>query len=96
MCAFVGDDTTSLLCFHRFKRNRKILLSAIYCVTRCVLFPGTKIVVTAPTKSQGILILEKIENEILPNAPLLQREIAELKTGNQNQLLYFKTVVGLE
>ncbi|HDT8867724.1 TPA: terminase [Staphylococcus pseudintermedius] len=68
----------------------KSFLSAIYCVTRCVLFPGTKIVVTAPTKSQGILILEKIENEILPNAPLLQREIAELKTGNQKPIIVFQ------
>lgn len=65
----------------------KTFLSAIYCTTRCVLFPGTKIIITAPVKSQGINVLEKIENELM--SPLLAREIANINTGNQKPIIEF-------
>ena len=39
----------------------KTFLSAVYCLTRCILYPGTKIIITAPTKSQGINVLEKLK-----------------------------------
>jgi len=53
-----------------------------------VLFPSTKIIITAPVKSQGINVLEKIENEIM--SPLLQREITYINTGNQKPMIEFR------
>lgn len=66
----------------------KTFLSGVYCVTRCVLYPGTKIIITAPTKSQGINVLEKIENEMM--SPLLAREISDINTGNQKPKITFQ------
>lgn len=65
----------------------KSFLSAIYCVTRCILYPETKIIITAPVKSQGINILEKIEGEIM--SPMLAREIENINTGNQKPSIDF-------
>lgn len=65
----------------------KTFLSAVYCLTRCILFPDTKIIITAPTKSQGINVLEKIENELM--SPLIQREIESINTGNQKPMINF-------
>ncbi|CAA4030292.1 phage protein [Staphylococcus aureus] len=65
----------------------KTFLSAVYCLTRCILYPGTKIIITAPTKSQGINVLEKIENELL--SPLIHREIESINTGNQKPMIAF-------
>lgn len=65
----------------------KTFLSAIYCVTRCVLYPGTKIVITAPSKNQGIQVLLKIESEIM--SPLLAREIDTINTGFQKPSINF-------
>lgn len=65
----------------------KTFLSSIYCVTRCILYPGTKIIITAPTKSQGINVLEKIESELM--SPLLAREIENINTGNQKPSIDF-------
>ncbi|WP_305850028.1 terminase large subunit domain-containing protein [Staphylococcus hyicus] len=65
----------------------KTFLSGVYCVTRCVLYPETKIIITAPTKSQGINVLEKIENEMM--SPLLAREIEDINTGNQKPMISF-------
>ncbi|MFQ3843282.1 terminase family protein [Staphylococcus pseudoxylosus] len=65
----------------------KTFLSAVYCLTRCILYPDTKIIITAPTKSQGINVLEKIENELL--SPMIQREIDNINTGNQKPMISF-------
>lgn len=65
----------------------KTFLSAVYCVTRCVLYPETKIIITAPIKTQGINVLEKIEGEIM--SPLLRREIKYINTGNQKPAIEF-------
>ena len=45
----------------------KTFLSAVYCLTRCILYPGTKIIITAPTKSQGINVLEKLKTNYSPS-----------------------------
>lgn len=66
----------------------KTFLSAVYCVTRCILYPETKIIITAPTKSQGINVLEKIENEL--TSALLAREITYINTGNQKPMIEFR------
>ena len=41
----------------------KTFLTAVYCVVRCVLYPGTKICIAAGNRSQSINILEYIRTD---------------------------------
>ena len=53
----------------------KTYLSAIYCVTRAILFPGTKVCIASGTRGQAINVLEKIMYELKPLSPELCAEI---------------------
>lgn len=55
----------------------KTFLTAVYCVVRCVLYPGTKICIAAGNRSQSINILEYIRDELMPNSPELRAEIKD-------------------
>ncbi|MGG0667671.1 terminase family protein [Lederbergia citrisecunda] len=61
----------------------KSFLSAIYAVTRCILYPGTIVVVASGTKGQATSVLKKIE-ELMPNSPNMKREILDIRTGSNN------------
>lgn len=67
----------------------KSFLAAIYLVTRCILYPESKIIVAAGQKGQAIEVLLKIKDELLPKSPLLAREISELKTSTQDPVIGF-------
>lgn len=58
----------------------KTFLTAIFCITRSILYPETKIVAAAGIKSQSREVVEKIE-DLRRNHPNLAREIADLKTS---------------
>ena len=69
----------------------KTFLSAIYCVVRCILYPGTKIVIVGGTRGQGINVLEKIQLELQPDSPELTAEIDEKKSkinGTNAQIVF--------
>lgn len=53
----------------------KTFLSAIYCVVRCILYPGTRVCIAASVRSQSINVLEKITQELVPRSPELRAEI---------------------
>lgn len=53
----------------------KSFIAAIFCVVRCILYPGTKIVIASGTRGQAVNVLEKIMTELVPNSPELQYEI---------------------
>lgn len=55
----------------------KSFISAVYCATRAVLYPGSKICVASGTRGQAINILEKITTELKPRSPELRSEIDE-------------------
>ena len=59
----------------------KTFLTALYCIIRCILYPGTKIVVAAGQKSQSMKIVTEKIPEIIEGRPLLKREIEALRTG---------------
>lgn len=61
----------------------KSFLSAIYAVSRCILYPKTIVVVASGNRGQAISVLKKIE-ELMPNSPNLRREIIDIKTGSNN------------
>lgn len=70
----------------------KTYLSAIFCVCRCILYPGTKICIAAGTRGQSINIFDKINLELKPKSPELAAEIDEKmsKFNNSNAQLVFK------
>lgn len=56
----------------------KTFLTAIFCVTRAILYPESKIIASAGQKSQAREIVQKID-DLRKNSPLLQREISNIK-----------------
>ena len=70
----------------------KTFLSAIYCVVRCILYPGTRVCVASSVRSQSINVLEKITQELVPRSPELRAEIdwRETKINPTNAIITFK------
>lgn len=69
----------------------KSFLSAIYCVTRCILYPGTRICISSSTRGQSINVLEKILYELKPKSQELCAEIDEKETkinGTNAQIVF--------
>lgn len=58
----------------------KTFLSAIFCVVRCILYPGTKIAIASGTRGQAFNVLEKILLELKPKSPELAFEIDDKQT----------------
>lgn len=53
----------------------KSFLLAVFCCIRCILYPGSKVVVTAKTRAQAYEVIDKIEKELMPKSALLRSEI---------------------
>lgn len=69
----------------------KTFLSAIFCVTRAILYPGSKICIAAGVRSQGVIVLEKIMLELKPKSRELAAEIDEKQTkinGTNAQIVF--------
>lgn len=58
----------------------KSFLSAIYCVIRCILYPGTRVCIASGTRGQAINVLEKILLELKPKSEELRAEIDDKET----------------
>lgn len=68
----------------------KSFLVAVFAIIRCILYPGTMIVVASGTKGQAKLIVtQKIEKELMQH-PNIAREIKEIKTGNNDVRVVFQ------
>ena len=68
----------------------KTFLCSVFCVIRCILYPGTKICIASGTRGQSINVLEKVITELIPNSSALANEISEVKTGGQSAHILFK------
>lgn len=68
----------------------KTYISAIYTVTRAILYPGTQICIASGTRGQAINVLEKITNQLMPNSPELRAEIEGVKMNGTNAYIKFK------
>ena len=53
----------------------KSFLIAVFCVTRCILYPGSKVIVTSKTRAQAYEVIDKVEKELMPRSALLRSEI---------------------
>jgi len=45
----------------------KTWLTALYCVIRCILYPGTKICIVSGTKGQAMEVISKIKDDFMKN-----------------------------
>lgn len=74
----------------------KTFISAVYCVIRCILYPGSKVCIASGTRGQAINVLEKIIHELKPISPELRAEINEKETkinGTNAQIVFNNTSV---
>ena len=67
-------------------------ITAIFSCVRCILYPGSKVVLTSGTRGQALQILEKIQTELIPRSPNLKNEIdfKETKFSGQDAKIMFK------
>lgn len=85
---------SSIMVFIGSRGIGKTFLSAVFCVIRCILYPGTKICIASGTRGQSINVLEKIMLELKPNSPELAAEIDEKETkinGTNAQIVFKNT-----
>lgn len=69
----------------------KSFIIAIYACCRCILYPGSKIVIASATRGQSKLIVsEKIQNELMAKSPALRREIKAIKTTQSEVVVHFR------
>lgn len=72
----------------------KTWLVAIFCCVRCILYPGSKIVIASSTREQGNLVLAKIRDEICKKSSNVSYEIdwanGGIKTSANLGECYFK------
>ena len=68
-------------------------MTSIFCVTRCILYPKTKICVASETRSQANEVLLKITDDLMKNygwgSDNLRREIAYTAVGANKAVIEF-------
>lgn len=68
----------------------KTYLTALFCCVRCILFPGTKIVVSSGTLKQANEVLLKIQDDFMKQSSILRSEIGKCNIGQNDASIYFK------
>ena len=68
----------------------KTWLTALFCVVRCILYPGTKIVVCSGILKQANGVLLKIQDELMKHSPILCSEIEKCNIGQNDAIIMFK------
>lgn len=68
----------------------KSWLTALFCVIRCILYPGTIITCAAKTRKQGGIIVSKIKDGFMPDSQNLKNEIEDLVINQYNTVITFK------
>lgn len=84
-------NVSKIIAFIASRGIGKTFLSAVFCVIRCILYPGTKIAIASGTRGQSIVVLEKIITELVPMSPELKAEIdwKQSKVNNTQGIIYF-------
>lgn len=72
----------------------KTWLTALFCVVRCILFPGTKVCIASSTRVQANEVLLKITEDFCKNygwgSDNLNNEISLKSVGQNNAIIEFK------
>lgn len=83
-------NISNFFCYIAARGQGKSFLLAVFCCVRCILYPGTKVVIASGTRGQSLNILEKIKIELFPRSPLLRNEIEDIKLSASNAYVLFK------
>lgn len=67
----------------------KTWLTALFCCVRCILYPGTKIVVTSGTLKQANEVLLKIQDDFMVNSLNLKSEIKKCSITSNDTIISF-------
>lgn len=71
------------------RASAKSFIIALYACCRCILYPGSQIVLSAAKKGQSkLLVSEKIQKELMSMSPTLRKEISKIVV-NQNDITVF-------
>lgn len=84
----MNDTTRSVLITSR--GLGKTYLTALFSVVRCILYPGTSVVVASKTRKQANEIIKKVKEIFMPNSPILQGEIESILLNQYNSTISFK------
>lgn len=72
----------------------KTWLTSLYCVVRCILYPGTKVCIASGYKSQSLEVIQKINDDFMKNygwgSANLRSEISDISTSINNAHVDFK------
>lgn len=68
----------------------KTFLTALFCCVRCILFPGTKIVVSSGTLKQANEVLLKIQDDFMKRSSILCSEIEKCNIGQNDAVISFR------
>lgn len=72
----------------------KTYLTAVYCVIRCILYPGTRICVASATLKQALAVLKKITEDLCVQhgygSDLLKNEIEKITMNGSDPSILFK------
>jgi len=72
------------------RASAKSYLIALYAIAKCILYPGTNVVIMSATKKQaGLIITEKIQGIFQPKYPNIAREIDKIVSNNTNWEVFF-------
>ena len=72
------------------RASAKSFIIALYVCCRAILYPGSKIVIgSGLVKQSKLIITDKIENELCNMSPVLKREIASIKSSNNEARVTF-------
>ena len=72
------------------RATAKSYIVAEFAVCKASLYPKSKIVICSATIGQARLIVsEKIKNELIPQSPILEKEIAEIKNSKDEIMVRF-------
>lgn len=83
-------NISNYFCYIAARGQGKSFLLAIFCCIRCILYPGTKIVVVSGTRGQATNILEKIRDELIPKSELLKNEIDNVRISPSKAEIIWK------
>ena len=72
------------------RASGKSWIIAVYTMARCILYPGTKVVITSSTKKQAGLIISAYCIPMIMNHPNINREILSYTANNNTYEVRFK------
>ena len=85
--AMIHSDS---FCFIACRGIGKTFLVALFSVIKCILFPGTKIVVSSATFKQSKELVGKITDDFMHRSAMLRTEIERTSTGQNDCGVWFK------